>query len=360
LNAPRKNDGMDAWAVLPRGHGLACAAVLLSALAACGAPPATQPLGIEGVRLADLASAAEPAGDGGRAASASIPGGGGTLAGPGLRPGTVFPLPGISKLPTPTAIPGRPVDAEADNPAPRWTPRQLFVQMLVFRRPAPRLDVALRMAGAAPIDARTREIWHANGLRVGVLARDRLKLFMANAPRPLGRVSRQVTSQAYEPFVLVDHVRGVHRVRVMHEAERPRIERLVGGRFQFLMKLGRPLERPDRRLHLDLLPHHYGARPSLLPRLPQQKVMDGTTFDSLRLYEPLPDPEQVLVIWAQLPPLPGSPGGAAAAGSGGSATTPTSNVPSLDPRSLGEAMLSGRRQKTPVQMVLLLAAGPQP
>ena len=93
---------------------------------------------------------------------------------------------------------------------------------------------------------------------------------------------------------------------------------------------------------LEFFPHHYGATTTLIPRMPDKKLLDGTPFEALRVVEPM-DTQRVWVIWADLPPLP--------------KPAEESGPPPRDPRApprLAEVMFSGKKLGKPVQLILLI------
>ncbi|MBI1367991.1 MAG: hypothetical protein GC162_04990 [Planctomycetes bacterium] len=242
---------------------------------------------------------------------------------------------------TPTTVPltnAAPMAAPVVN-AP---PARLVVQMLVLPRNDPRTLIATRSLDAPAFDAELMQRWRDNGFGLGVMDRDRVGLFTANLPpRFSAPVFRMPPSGTYNPLTLVDRLAGIQQVAYVDQAGSPQVLKLIGGEQQLLVRLEAPLDKIGP-LRIDLLPHHYGPSPTLIPRNPQSKLLDGTSFDALRLYQPL-DPNVIYALWANLPPEEKPDSDAAS----------KPEKPDPQPQSLAQAMLSGTRRNQPVQLVIL-------
>ncbi|MEX2671216.1 MAG: hypothetical protein WD294_03785 [Phycisphaeraceae bacterium] len=240
--------------------------------------------------------------------------------------------------------------AEADREAAREAaeqarpPRRVTMRLMVFEHPDPRVARATDMlAGTLP--EAEEQAWRENGFVVGELDRRRLPLFLANLPRSLSiDVSTLHRVNAYWPLTLIDHLRGPQYVNVADAAGDIEAHRLVGGKFQFLIKLVPSVDRDRKQIYLDLLPHHKGVRAELLPRSPRDRVLDGTSFDNLRFYHPL-STERVWIFAADLPLEPAEDEAEGDEADG--AAEP-------EPIKLGHAMLQGQHRRQQVQIVLLV------
>ena len=245
-----------------------------------------------------------------------------------------------------SAANGRPVDvADLRDPSmpqqfasmdPSAASHRFIAQRLVFERDAPRLLLATNMLKDVAVDPVAAANWANNNLHLGRLERNRLPLFLANLPKPLSNdVVRIFNPTIYSPLTLVDRLQGVQRVRLVAPNGRARLVKLVGGEYQLLLKTAPPLDPLLGPAKLEVLPHHFGAAATLLPR--GNGTLDGTSFHDFRLELPIDD-DYVWIVWSTLPPE----------------VQETSSA-SNNPISLGEAMLSGNLRSKPVQAVVIIA-----
>jgi len=290
-----------------------------------------------------------------------------------------------------------------DNPvlpepaaAPPPPTHRLLVKRIVFDADDARVDLVLDALAPAEAPRRTLNAWRANGLELRRIPMDGLEMMLANLPRPLN--ARTIIHQPgprYAPITLVSKLPPVSRVRLVDQNNRPTTLRLLGGQHRLMVRLeDGDIRRPDAGAALDLLPHHYGPRKTLLPRQPHEKLLDGTSFDQLRISEPL-DERTVWVVWSPLhrtapergggsdepaqprpettprfvaaAPMDGSPeqgdapagdAGEGAAGRGDPRSTATARDWAEGPPLLGRAMLTGRQRSQTVRLVLLMTLQP--
>lgn len=134
--------------------------------------------------------------------------------------------------------------------------------------------------------------WAANGIRVATISRDDAAQFFALLGPSLSTHTQQLhLRDTWTAMMTSASTRGAAQLRIVTPLAPPREERFTGGRFQLLARIG---DRP-RGHFLGLLPHWHKHQPTIRPRTPQQKTMDGKTFDALTLHIELPS-DQVLVI----------------------------------------------------------------
>lgn len=285
------------------------------------------------------------------------------------RPGTITrDLPSLADVRTNESRPH--TQGVIDTPADR--PRRLITRKLVYDRRETRIDFVLSaLKEPEQIPQTLRDLWRRNGLRIGQVPYDRLELLQANLPE--SRSAHNLTivpSPYYGPIKLVGRVDQQQLVRYIDEENRPSDRAFLGGQFRFLAKLVAPL-RPGDPPKLDLLPHHYGPRETIQIRPYEQRLLDGTTFDELRLYHTIP-PDTAWIIWCDLPapptddtgepvipikpidtdlPLDDDPAPRPVA-----PVSPTGAAEEVVPPTLGETMLTGRLRSRPVRIVVFITA----
>ncbi len=271
-------------------------------------------------------------------------------------------------------------------------------------------DDAWSVVDESAFPAITRGVWNANGLRIGLLPRARLKAFMDRLPpiTGMGR-SQLVGSEHPSPILRTPRLRGVVDVDLTIPPMPLRIEPVTGGRLQMLARL----TRDDRgSLVVDLLPHHHvpqlklpdirriGDEYVVVPRDAMEKSLDGRVFDELALRADIPA-GSLLVIglyrpWPETPegtpapppivppdlvapppqlegeqvatPAPDAEAGAGPRGDDAPAEpgTPPATAPEPPPiveapplpNHLGRALFAGVALGQPQQTVLLIAVEP--
>jgi hypothetical protein len=258
-----------------------------------------------------------------------------------------------SPLTTPAATPTG--DDTARAAATPSASQELLVQVLIFPRPSPRVAFAANMLETRSFDATTLDVWAANGLSIGHVARPRLPLLLANLPPTIEVVTARLHPvNAYAPITLIERVQGQSRVHVIDSVGRPEIRRLLPGKAQVLVKLVPPLDSPTSPVQLDVLPHFYRPVSLLVPRTPDKRVLDGVSFNDLRIVRAITR-DDVLVIWTDKANAPGTSDGADNANSDAAAgDVERPAKPTGEPVSIGELMLTGIRQSQPVQMMVII------
>jgi len=217
----------------------------------------------------------------------------------------------------------------------------VVVQKLVLRCPSPRLTLAMTGLAPPPFDPTVLELWKRNGFGIGRIDRNRLALLMANLPKPISvNVYTIHKADLYAPIPLVKQAPGRYQVKSFQANGRRRIEQFVGGEDQMLIKLLPPQPNDIAPLRVNLMPHHFTPKRALVPRSQQQRTLNGISFTDLRLVEPL-DVDHVWAIWF-----------------GATDITLEGNAsarPPAEPPPLGETMMTGRRGRNNVQLLLLIA-----
>jgi len=252
----------------------------------------------------------------------------------------------------------------------------------------------------------TRTVWHANGLRPGMLAGRDLDRF-ANALPGLIRVSRSQLAPGDHHAVLLTAPKPPEPI-IVDLTIPPRAVREVpirSGRIQLLARLEAlsPDGSADAGVRVELTPHQYVPQITLTPRDPFEQRLDGRVFKELTLRADVP-PSRMLVVGLYRPEPPAAPeedeqpdepGEPAPAGDTRIAAAPPppgeqaqpddadaeapdrgtgddtndeedaqeeaeqAGPPPLPPN-LGRALFTGRRMNRNVQTMLLISAEPGP
>ncbi len=196
-------------------------------------------------------------------------------------------MPRLSDLRSPTQ-PG-----EANEPAPTAdTP----VIALIHRIDLPlqvSLDPLWETVDEQALPLRMHGMWQANGLRIGVLSSQRAQAF-ADALPPIQGESRAklLGSPYYSAIRSAPRLREPIIIDLTDPPMSPRVVRAQGGRLQLLAKIGRD---NHGQPYLELTPHHYKPKTTLLPRSPLEKQLDGQVYDTLTAHITLPHDRAVIV-----------------------------------------------------------------
>lgn len=200
---------------------------------------------------------------------------------------------------------GGPVDITlADSEPVRWVSRRLSLPL------SRSLDTAWAVTDESVLPDLSRAVWNGNGLRVGVLSNGQGGAFMSG----VGEVDKTRDTQVLS-YDFLEELRASPPLRAEFYADLtlPSLpvlhETLTGGQLRMLMA-SRPLGNGSTRV--TLTPQHYRPKITLLPRSPQQRILDGRVYDELSIRIDIRD-DQVLVLGfydiAQ-PPPPAPPPGA--------------------------------------------------
>jgi hypothetical protein len=235
---------------------------------------------------------------------------------------------------------------------------RVLIQRLIFPRDDPKVAFALRLLDPAPIGDKALKVWRENGFELATVDRNRLTMLGANLPQPTGMTIYRVGGGAnYSTVPLIGDLPANQRLQLVNAQGESRIERLGRGRYQLLVNLTPSVDGPDTPPTLDLLPQHHRPRASVVPRPHQQQELTGRTFDALHLLSALPE-DRVLVLYAR-------PDDQAIAEATRVAEPADSHDRSMrtarqlpGPLPLGRAMLTGRHDHAPAQIVLLITLHP--
>ncbi|MDX1564582.1 MAG: hypothetical protein R3236_04200 [Phycisphaeraceae bacterium] len=251
------------------------------------------------------------------------------------------------------------------------SPWRLHVEVLLLPREK---DLSAAAAGLDEPDIghAKRLLWSYNGFAIGQVATDALGLFRPLLGRVVERPQHFILQDAttFQPIPL-----NRRDVRVNLATSRSLTEKTLEtrffsrGRFQLLLRIDpkRDITELAKDDTFTMVPQHHRPKLSALVRTPQQKLLDGTIFEDLKLTLPI-RPGRSLVLFPRLPPAARPPQNKPKAElqdnpelPGLRTVAPTTGRVQR-PVSLAEAMLSGRLKKTKqaVQAVLILRAEPKP
>jgi hypothetical protein len=154
----------------------------------------------------------------------------------------------------------------------------------------------------------TRAAWQANGLRLGLLNKNKVAEFKQGLPDLLGhRFSTLYTTRHPSPMIDSPPLRQPYRATVAFQDQANRVQRLTGGRMQMLVKAQRD---SAGRLFVYFTPHHYKRQLSVKPRDPLEKQLDGTVFNELTIRLPAPRRQYILLgLHRPAPPEESEPAG---------------------------------------------------
>ncbi|QNN21463.1 hypothetical protein HED60_03975 [Planctomycetales bacterium ZRK34] len=234
--------------------------------------------------------------------------------------------------------------------APKYD-RRLVMQMLALPEHSPRVAIAAAALEEPSIDAATLARWRANGFGVGSLPVDRVSLFTANLPRAyISPVFRMGVTSTYNPVTLIDRLRGVVRFDYHDAAGGDEAMKFIGGQCQLMVRLEAPLDNVGP-LKIDLLPHHYSPETRLLPSATHERALEGSSFDDLRIYQPIED-DHVLVIYLNSPTAGQTP--PEEAENAEAAEKTDEKAEAEKPRTLADAMLRGRNGSRAIQWLVMI------
>lgn len=249
--------------------------------------------------------------------------------------------------------------------------------MLPLERPT---DEAWKVVDESAFPALTRGVWNQNGLRIGLLSRDKVAEFVKRLPPATGMgQSELMGSEHPTPILRTPRLRGYATIDLTIPPMPVREEEVTGGRLQLLARLTR-----DHRgaLVVDLLPHHHVPKLDFKVRDALEKELDGRIFEELTLraevpgnallviglYRPWPvppaeeAPAPQPIVTPEMLPQPTEGGQVATAQP---APEEKEEVPATAalpgpplPNHLGRALLAGMKLGKPQQTVLIIAVEP--
>ena len=203
------------------------------------------------------------------------------------------------------------------------------------------LDAAWARLEADAFPAPARAAWEANGFRVALASPAQMQKAAEALPPTLDRRATRVLATTHPvPVRRTPTLSGAQAVAVdlTIPPHAPRVRDVSRGRLQLLMST----HPAGGGVAVELVPHQYLPRPSLLPRGPLEKELDGEVFEPLTLRAVL-GPGQTLVVGRYRPAPPSDPLAAAA---------------SERPPSPGDVLLTGQVGPDATQQLLLIRARP--
>jgi len=167
-------------------------------------------------------------------------------------------------------------------------PRHPQLARVVIQRIDIPLDVSIDDAWAVidqdAFPAMTRGAWQANGLRIGLLAEDKIEAYAGHMPDVLGITESQLYAGPH-PIAIASSNRLASSTLVDIDLtlppRPPQFESVRGGGDSRLQILAR-LEVDDGKTFVTLIPHYYKPEPlGLVPRDPLETELDGRVFEEL-------------------------------------------------------------------------------
>lgn len=235
------------------------------------------------------------------------------------------------------------------------------------------LDTAWTATTTQGLSNGAAAMWLANGLRVGILAAHEVPTFNKALPAPVTSMQRRLmTAAEYEPLSLAPPLTGPVKLKLTARGDAVKEETFTRGRFQFLLRqvgaAGSPV--------LELTPHLYLPKASIVIRPMAQRELDGRIFDELTIAAGMA-PGQVLVIgvaqevtvtppglFDNPPTPPGTPPTTPPGTQPATATQPAPSperppvsVRSLPRDRLGTFLLANYRHRRLVQTLLIISPG---
>ncbi len=239
------------------------------------------------------------------------------------------------------------------------------------------------LAVATPMAAGV-DLWQENGLFAGTLEGPEFDAFIAALPdAPAVHRDRIVMVAGTVPLQVAPPLRNTTIVFDLLSRDVVETQRLSRGRLQFHLTVGAAgADASGSGLPITLTPHHFFPEPSLEPRLPHKKSLDGRSYDDLTLRLAL-TPGQVLVVGIDPPPPPPPPQTSDPSADDASAVPQDANAANDDPADptsvgdeaapgvaeepeepppppmrLGEMILGMKRFNRTIQTVLLISVEP--
>lgn len=154
-------------------------------------------------------------------------------------------------------------------------------------------DAAWSLVDETVFPALTRGVWNANGLRVGLLPRAKVRDFVKALPRSEGVSHAQLLASEHPtPIIRTPRLKSFVTVDLTVPPGAVREEKITGGRLQLLARVSN-----DARaaMVVDVLPHQYIPKLTLEPRDPLLKELDGRLFNELGVRVEVP-PSHLLVV----------------------------------------------------------------
>jgi len=196
------------------------------------------------------------------------------------------------------------------------------------------------------LDGERVKLWEKNGLRVGTVDPVSMAQFMAKLPRTGGSKKLNIGA-GREPVVLetTPNLPRAVELRALLGIDRDETIRLPAGRMQLILDV----LLSESAILATLTPHHHWVTPTLEPRTPDEKALDGRVFKELALEADLTDDRLLVVAWRAPEPekveAPAVDETSDDAGAAGREDTPAR---------LGDVLLTGTRAGRPLQLICVI------
>lgn len=261
-------------------------------------------------------------------------------------------------------------------------------QTLFLRQDAD-ISEAWSLVTSDGLDAEQVKVWRGNALRIGTMDAVTVGQFYDKLPRRNGGAKLQTIGVGREPviFETTPTLERAVEIEALLGSDRDETIRLPAGRMQLLIDVVVSAE----KVTAGLTPHHHWVSPTLTPRSPEEKAMDGRMFKELAMEADMTGDRYLVISWLapekkreekamsveETPgvpeatvaptPLPTEPPGD---GSVQSPTPPPPVIPPAPPSvspfpdavrkpKLGDVLLTGLRADRPLQMICIIRVPPQ-
>ena len=264
-------------------------------------------------------------------------------------------------------------------------------QTLFLRQDAD-ISEAWSLVGSEGLDAHQVKLWHSNALRIGTMDAVTVGQFYEKLPRRTGGAKLQTIGVGHEPVVFetAPTLERALEIEALLGVDRDETVRLPTGRMQLLIDVVVSAE----KVTAGLTPHHHWVSPTLTPRTPEEKAMDGRVFKELSVEADVTGDRYLVISWLapekkkeekvvpveqtpvepvvpiEPPPMPPMPTENKVDGVDSVPTPvpPAAPVPPVQispfadpvrvPR-IGDVLLTGLRAERPLQMICIIRIPPQ-
>lgn len=264
-------------------------------------------------------------------------------------------------------------------------------QTLFLRQDAD-ISEAWSLVSSDGLDAEQVKIWRGNALRIGTMDAVTVGQFYDKLPRRNGGAKLQTIGVGREPviFETTPTLERAVEIEALLGSDRDETIRLPAGRMQLLIDVLVSAE----KVTAGLTPHHHWVSPTLTPRSPEEKAMDGRVFKELAVEADVTGDRYLVISWLapekkkeeKTLPVEETPGATAVPDAtvtpspmptqppgDGSAPSPTQSPAAVPPAppvvspfsdavrkpKLGDVLLTGLRAERPLQMICIIRVPPQ-
>ena len=210
--------------------------------------------------------------------------------------------PKLSELATPVA---------GEQPAEDRALTVLYVYRFIIPLESD-LAESLAVLGASTLQSQIVKNYQANGLHVGLVDMQGYLYLKDNLPVPQqdprtpdeppkaildARVYRLTGANQLIPLSVTPYIKNRFKINYTSPDDKTRSITLTKGRSRFLTRIS---ELPTGENTLEITPQHHLLKNTLMPRTPEQTILDGRVFDDLKLNAAL-DNNQLLVLACDIP-----------------------------------------------------------